>query len=339
MQHAPLVETTRGIGLKQHTENIHFGSVAVVDTKGKLVFSAGDPHFLTFTRSTIKPFQATPLVASGAAKAFELDSRELALMCSSHSGEDMHVDTVHSIFKKTGSLEAHLQCGCHVPMYFASTNQKPPAGSQWQAIQNNCSGKHAGFLAWCSYHNKLPSTYLKIDHPLQAAVRKSLSIWCDQSEDKFLTGIDGCSAPNYALPLSSLALAYARLADDQGGDVAKQLFGAMTAHPELVSGTNRHDLAFMQTRPNDWVAKIGADAVQVLGIRSAGLGIAVKVIDGNQRAVIAATINVLKKLGLLNELTVAVSGSETASPLAQWAQTDLMNAAGIQTGCVRAIPL
>ena len=331
MNHVPLVETTRGIGHQQHTENIHFGSVAVVDAKGKLIFSAGDPNFSTFTRSTIKPFQATPLVASGGTKEFGLDSRELALLCSSHSGETIHVDTVRSIFKKTSADESHLQCGCHVPMYFASTNQKPPANSQWQAIQNNCSGKHAGFLAWCSYHNKLPSTYLQLDHPLQVAVRKSLSIWSDQTEDQFLTGIDGCSAPNYALPLSSLALSYARLADQNGGDVAKQLFCAMTAHPELVSGTNRHDLAFMQTRPNDWVAKIGADAVQVLGIRSAGLGIAVKIVDGNQRAVIAATISVLKKLGLLDDL-------ET-SPLAQWAQAELINASGIQTGNVRPVPL
>lgn len=331
MKHVPLVETTRGIGSQQHTENIHFGSVAVVDSTGKLLFSAGDPDFLTFSRSTIKPFQATPLLASGAAKAFELDSAEIALMCSSHSGEAVHVNGVRNIFRKTGTTESQLQCGCHVPMYFASTNQKPPTGSVWQAIQNNCSGKHAGFLAWCAYHNKLPETYLKIDHPLQVAVRKSLSVWCDYPESNFLTGIDGCSAPNYALPLSKLALGYARLADANGGDVAKQLFSAMTAHPELVSGTNRQDLAFMQTRPNDWVAKIGADAVQVLGIRSAGLGIAVKVIDGNQRAVIAAAISVLAKLGLLNDLD--------ASPIAQWAQADLINAAGIQTGRVRAIAL
>ena len=331
MNHVPLVETTRGIGAHQHTENIHFGSVAVVDTGGKLVFGAGDPEFLTFSRSTIKPFQATPLLASGAAKAFALDSHEIALMCSSHSGESIHVDTVRRIFKKSGAEESQLQCGCHVPMYFASTNQKPPAGSVWQAVQNNCSGKHAGFLAWCAYHNKLPETYLKMDHPLQVAVRKSLSVWCDYPEARFLNGIDGCSAPNYALPLSNLALGYARLADKGGGDVAKQLFGAMTTHPELVSGTNRQDLAFMQTRPNDWVAKIGADAVQVLGIRSAGLGIAVKVIDGNQRAVIAAAIGVLKKLGLLDDLD--------ASPIAQWASADLINAAGIQTGRVRAIAL
>lgn len=331
MNHVPLVETTRGIGDVQHTENIHFGSVAVVDTSGKLVFSAGDPNFRTFSRSTIKPFQATPLLASHIAKAFEFDSREIALMCSSHSGEPIHVETVRSIFKKSGATESHLQCGCHVPMYFASTNQKPPSGSVWQAVQNNCSGKHAGFLAWCAYHNKLPDTYLKIDHPLQVAIRKSLSIWCDYPETDFLTGIDGCSAPNYALPLSKIALGYARLADKNGGEVAQQLFGAMTTHPELVSGTNRQDLAFMQTRPNDWVAKIGADAVQVLGIRSAGLGIAVKVVDGNQRAVIAAAISVLRKLGLLDDLD--------ASPVAQWAQADLTNAAGIQTGRVRAIPL
>jgi L-asparaginase II len=322
--HSPevLVEVTRGSNGVEHVENIHYGSVAVVDATGKLLHYAGDPSWMTFSRSTIKPFQATPFITDGGMAEFKLGLEEVALLCSSHSGEAFHLSGVESILQKAGANVSQLKCGCHVPMMFSTLGQTPPNDAQWNALHNNCSGKHAGFLAWCNLNDKLTETYLE-----------SLSIWCNEKAENFLTGTDGCSAPNYAMPLKSLATGYARLASTKGGGTAKTLFDAMTMHPEHVSGTGRHDLAFMKAGvrdgKGDWVAKIGADGVQLIGIRSAGLGIAVKVVDGNQRAVISATIEVLRQLGVVDDLA--------GSPLAQWVAPTIFNVMGAQTGRVRSV--
>jgi L-asparaginase II len=331
--HSPevLIEVTRGLKGDEHVENIHYGSVAVVDATGKLLHYAGDPNWMTFSRSTIKPFQATPFITDGGMAEFKLSLEEVALLCSSHSGEAFHLAGVESILQKAASSPAQLKCGCHAPMMFSTLNMTPPADAQWNALHNNCSGKHAGFLAWCNLNDKLTETYLEYEHPLQHAIRRSLGIWCNEKPENFLVGTDGCSAPNYALPLMNLATGYARLASSKGGGTAKTLFDAMTTHPEYVSGTGRHDLAFMNAglkdgKP-DWVSKIGADGVQLVGIRSAGLGIAVKVVDGNQRAVIAATVEVLRQLGVFHDVE--------SSPLAQWAMPKIVNVMGIETGRVR----
>ncbi len=324
----PLVRTTRGYGDAQATENLHFGAVAVVDTKGQIRAYAGDPNFMTFSRSTIKPFQATPLVETGGVERFGLTPQELALICSSHNAETFHVDAALSILKKTDSQVSHLQCGCHEPYYYSTNKLPAPSGAVWNAIHNNCSGKHAGMLAWCQLHKESKDDYLELGHPLQQAIRKSLSAWTDVSTNQFLQGIDGCSAPNYGLPLKSLALAYARLADHNGSAAAKQLYAAMTEYPEYVSGTGRNDRAFMTAGKGDWVAKIGADGVQLIGIRSRGLGIAIKVADGNQRAVIMAAIETLRQLGELENIDT--------SPLMKWAKQDLTNVGGKVVGRVEA---
>lgn len=327
--HAPLIETTRGFGSAQFTENIHYGSIAVVNQGGQLIASVGDPDFITFSRSTIKPFQASPLINDDGVTDLGLTTQEIAVMCSSHSGEQMHLQEVLSLLKKSDSQVTDLQCGCHTPLFYGVNDQKPPKGSVWNESHNNCSGKHAGMLAWCHLHGKPKSNYLDLGHPLQQAIRRNLSIWCDTPESSFAMGIDGCSAPNYGLPLRALALSYARLADNKRGETAKLLFNAMTTYPELVSGTKRHDLAFMTAGNKDWVAKVGADGVQLIGIRSAGLGIAVKVADGNQRAVIATAIEVLRQLGQIADVDSSV--------LADWARPVLKNVTGKTVGQVQPV--
>lgn len=324
----PLVEVTRG----GQVESIHFGAVAVVNTTGELLFSAGDPNVFTFTRSTIKPFQALPFLRAGGPSRFSFNSREVALLCASHSGEKMHTDTALSMLHKAGCEEHHLRCGCHIPSHFAVEGKHPAPGEAFNQLHNNCSGKHAGFLAFCVQHGHSLDAYIDPAHPLQQAVRRILADVAGMAEADMPMGIDGCSAPNYALPLSRLAFSYARLAqgsrDPAYGVEMGELFQAMTSHPEMVSGTGRSDLAFMQAAPGDWVAKIGAEGVQAVGIRSAGLGIAIKIADGNARALYPATAAVLMQLGLLP--------SVDASPLAIWHQPSLKNLRGLRTGEIRA---
>ncbi len=305
MHPVPLVVTTRGYPDQGHAvENIHHGSIAVVDAAGRLLWSAGDPDAMIFTRSALKPFQALPFVLDDGPARFGLTREELALLCASHSGEERHIAAVQSILDKIGLDETHLECGCAVPLYYDTVGLPVPAGSRWRTLHHNCSGKHAGFLAWCRLHGAPTQGYVDPGHPLQQAVRAALADAVQMDEDTLPMGIDGCSAPNYALPLARLAHLYARLAQGAGdarlGGALGDLFDAMTAHPDMVSGDSRTDLAWMHAGGDDWVAKIGADAVQAIGVRSAGIGIAIKIADGAVRALHPATYAVLDQLGLLD---------------------------------------
>jgi L-asparaginase II len=200
-------------------------------------------------------------------------------------------------------------------------------------VHHNCSGKHSGFLAWCRLHGAPVKGYVDPQHPLQQAIRATLAEAVQIDEALLPTGIDGCSAPNYAMPLARLAHLYARLA--QGGRDARlgaalgDLVDAMTKRPDLVSGEARTDLAWMSAGQGDWVAKIGADAVQAIGVRSAGLGIAIKVADGASRALHPATYSVLEQLGLLD--------ARRRELLAPYRAPAIRNARGNVAGDVHAV--
>jgi L-asparaginase II len=179
-----------------------------------------------------------------------------------------------------------------------------PAPAQVDERHHNCSGKHAGFLAACVQQGHPLETYLAPDHPLQRSVRADVARAVGLAPEQLKMGIDGCSAPNYAMPLAHLARGYARLAsgsnDSEFGASFEQLAGAMVAHPALVSGTRRNDEAFMRSGRGDWVTKVGADGVQAFASVSRGQGFALKVMDGNMTAVYAATVAVLDQLGWLD---------------------------------------
>jgi L-asparaginase II len=325
----PLVETLRG-GTR---ECLYFGAIAVVDTQGRVLAQAGDAHWLTFTRSTLKPLQALPFVQSGGVQHFALEPAHLALLCASHNGEPMHVERVEQILGKAGVGYRRLQCGCHVP-YFAELGAwPPPAPGSFDERHHNCSGKHSGFLAYCVQHGLDLDSYLDPAHPLQVAIRGAVAAAVGLQEHQLAMGIDGCSAPNYALPLAHLAQGFARLAsgtrDPRFGESFAQLAQAMTAHPELVSGTGRNDLAFMQAGRGDWVSKVGAEGVQVVASRSRGEALALKVSDGNKSALFAATVEALDQLGWLDD--------EQRQALRPWRQETIASIRGAPVGERRAV--
>ncbi|HYM48581.1 MAG TPA: asparaginase, partial [Burkholderiaceae bacterium] len=260
-RHVPLVETTRG----GTTECVHYGSIAVVDAQGRLVASAGDPDSLNFTRSALKPLQALPFVEDGGLAHFGFGSHELAVMCASHSGEAMHVSVVQRILARIDLDETALQCGCHPPSYFAATETPAPVGATWSTLHHNCSGKHAGFLAYCRMHALPTENYLDSGHPLQQRIRTATARFAHG--DPIALGIDGCSAPNFAMPLKRLAQLYAHIAAEDSPETHAITF-AMGHHPDLVSGTRRADLAIMQSGRGDWISKAGADGMQAIGVRS-----------------------------------------------------------------------
>ena len=325
--HVPLTTVTRGGVI----ESVHAGSVAVVDRHGTLLYAAGDPETLTFTRSALKPFQALPFVAGGGVERFGYTQAQVALLCASHSGEPRHVTAVADMLARAGNSVDELQCGTHAPTYFELRGEVPPP-PPYSPLAHNCSGKHSGMLAYCVQCGLPKQDYLSFEHPLQQAIRRAVSRFTATPEEQLVSGIDGCSAPNYAVPLSRLALAFARLGSDtvdaEYGRAPKVLADAMLAHPEMVSGERRNDLALMQAGRGDWVTKIGAEGVQSLGIRSRGWGIALKVADGNARGLHPATVSVLDQLSLLD--------SHAATALEKWAHPSVRNYRGTVTGDARA---
>jgi L-asparaginase II len=324
--HVPLATVWRGHAV----ESVHFGSVAVVDRSGNVLHAAGDPFTLTFTRSALKPLQALPFVAGGGAARFGFSEGQLALMCASHSGEPRHVDAVADMLARCGCSSGDLQCGTHAPGFYDARGEVPPP-PPYSTLQHNCSGKHGGMLAYCVQHNHPIGDYLAFDHPLQQAIRRAVSSFTAVAEARLVAGIDGCSAPNYAVPLASLARAFARLAaadvDDDYGPAPRTLADAMTAHPEMVSGEFRSDLALMQAGRGDWVTKIGAEGVQAIGIRSQGLGIAIKVADGQKRGLYPAIVAILDQLGLVD--------AHAKSMLDRWRIGPIRNYRGTLTGEIR----
>ncbi|NDP43553.1 MAG: asparaginase, partial [Aromatoleum sp.] len=304
--------------------------VAVVDRDGNLLHAAGDPNVMTMTRSALKPFQAMPFVAAGGIERFGYTPQQMALLCASHSGEPRHVAAVADMLARAGNTVADLQCGSHAPGYFEARGDVPPP-PPYSPLAHNCSGKHSGMLAYCVQCGLPKGDYLAWDHPLQQAVREAVAHFTASAESELMGGIDGCSAPNYAVPLARLALAFARLAADSDdvryGDAPRRLADAMTAHPEMVSGEGRNDLALTRAGRGDWVAKIGAEGVQAIGIRSKGIGIVVKVIDGGKRGLHPATVEVMDQLGLLD--------AEQRAELADWHMPSVRNVRGTVTGVVR----
>ena len=324
MNLVPLIELSRG-GIP---ECLHFGAVAHVDTRGKLLSAAGDPDWVTFSRSTLKALQALPFVQAGGPERLGLSQSQVALLCASHNGEEQHVEQVQGMLDKAGLSYKALRCGCQVPGLFAALEQAPPPGAAFDERHNNCSGKHAGFLGYCVLHGLSTDDYIDPIHPLQQAIRRDVARAVGLDAEQLKIGIDGCSAPNYALPLANLARGYARLAsgarDAEFGQSFATLSEAMTTHPDMVSGTGRSDLAFMRAGRGDWVTKIGADGVQAVASKSRGEGFALKIIDANKTALLAATVAVLDQLGWLD--------TAQRAELLPWRATDIRNVRGLVVG-------
>jgi L-asparaginase II len=311
-------------------ESVHAGSVAVVDAAGRLIASAGAPDFVAFTRSALKPLQALPFAAAGGPAHFGLSGEQVAILCASHGGEARHQVAVAGLLAKAGCTPADLGCGSHAPYVYDAIGEAPPP-PPYSALGHNCSGKHAGMLAHCRMRGWPTATYLEPSHPLQQEIRAAIARLAGVDAEALVPAIDGCSAPNYALPLAALACAFARIAaGGSGADglACQTLADAMAAYPEYVSGTGGSDLALMRAGDGAWIAKAGAEGVQAIGLRHEGLGIVIKVADGSARARLPIAVAVLEALGLLDD--------PARRELAPLASPVLHNARGTAVGRIRA---
>lgn len=289
----PLVALKRG----ELIESLHRGRVVFCGPKGNILEAAGDPEAYFYPRSAIKPFQAMPLVLSGAADAFVLSDDELAIACASHRGEERHVEAVESLLHKAGLSEGDLDNGAHPPSSDAAADELVREGKPFGKIHGNCSGKHAAMVAVCAHEGWDVGTYRETSHPLQVWIRSLLAESCGLSPEELVPGGDGCGAPAFAMPLKGLATAFARLATgehlpDDVARAATRLRHAMRSHPFMVSGAGGFDTEVMEN--TDLVAKGGADGVWAAG-SGEGWGLAVKISDGAGRAVRPAAFAALRR--------------------------------------------
>ncbi len=298
-------EATRG-GVP---ESVHRISVAVVDPSGQLIARSGDPGLRTFWRSAAKPFQALPFAADGAADRFGFSDTEVALACASHSSEPAHVALAEGMLRRLGRTEADLACGPHLPLSPVIAATVAREGIQMSPAWSNCSGKHAGMLATAMHHGWSLQGYERLEHPLQQRILAEVSRWSGEPADSIGLAVDGCTAVSFALPLAAMARAYARFGTSSEPAVVR-IRNAMMAHPWLVAGTGRSCTDLMAALPGRLAVKLGADGIYSAVLLRSGLGIALKVEDGDMRASPAALVAILRDLARRAEpdLTVALEG-------------------------------
>ena len=319
-EYQPVFELTRG-GI---VESTHFGAAAVVDPSGQLLAWYGDPGTVTFLRSSAKPLQALSFIENGGDQSFHLTSKEVAILCASHEGTDEHVEVIKSIQAKVGVQESDLLCGTHQLSHLPTIEAMRERGELLTSNRHNCSGKHTGMLAYARMRGLPIADYINREHPIQKAILETFSEMCGMESEQVVIGTDGCSAPNFAIPLSNAALGFARLCDPRSlsqerATGCRRITSAMMANPVMVSGIGRFDTRVMETCSKRIVAKAGAEGYMamgimagVLGAESPGIGIAFKVADGDlavrdasgnfyNRVRPAMALEILKQLGYVSE--------------------------------------
>jgi len=307
-------------------ESIHLAYAVVVDGEGKIVQNWGDPNYLTCIRSSLKPFQASASIVAGATEAAGFTTKELALMCASHNGEDIHVNTAQSMLKKLGYDISYYECGSHAPYDNKSKHDLIKQSQKPTALHNNCSGKHAGMLCLSKQLQADPNGYTHVDHPVQQAIMKQVGTYSELNN--FPLEVDGCSAPVPFIPLYNIALMYQKFSNGKY-DELNVLYDAMVSNPMLVAGTDRFDTDFISAMVGRAVTKVGGEAVRGLGIRNEDgevFGIALKVLDGNQRCSPPAMMAVLNELNLLS--------NDENSKLLKYQNTILKNHRKLNVGSI-----
>ncbi len=314
-------------------ESRHRGSVAVVRSDGQLILSMGDVLHHTFPRSAIKFLQAIPFVESGAIEHYALNDEHIALSCASHNGEGVHVDLVSDWLNLIGLDANDLECGATLPMHQATQFEMLGRGEGPTRVHHNCSGKHLGLLSSCLHHGDATKDYRLYSHSAQLR-------WFDVLDSMSGTrimqqpwGYDGCGIPCVALPLQRIALAMARFSDGAGQssqriDAIARIQAAISKHPYLVAGAERLCTDLMQLLAPKVLVKVGAEGCYTACLPEQGIGIALKMDDGQDRGARVALGAVLHALGAI--------GDDIFAALEEYLSPALTNSRGDATGRAEA---
>jgi L-asparaginase II len=333
----PLVEVRRGA----ITESRHRGHIAAVTSDGKVVSYFGVPETVTFLRSSAKPLQSIPVLASGAAERFGFTEREVTLACGSHSGEPIHTEIASEMLRKIGLGPEALKCGTHEPYSVEVARKLRESGEQPNVLQNNCSGKHVAMLALAKHMGAPIENYDRPENPVQLAVGHIISQFSGVPQEDLAIGVDGCGVPVFGITLKAMALAYVRLIsppptfEKPVRDACARIVKAMTTFPELIGGTSdRLDTEIMRAAPKKLISKVGAEGVYTAGVLPCkewpdGLGLALKIEDGDDhRARPPVVIESLRQLNVL--------ANESLEAVSRYAFFPLRNRRGDLVGEIRA---
>ncbi len=325
MSNPILINTLRG----EVIENRHRGAIAVCDPSGRLVHSWGDVEALVYPRSSIKALQALPLVESGAAEHFQLSDTELALACSSHNAEAAHTVAIQNWLSRIELDENALECGAHAPLHDNTARSLLIERVEPGRIHNNCSGKHSGMLTTCRYLDEDSHGYIEPEHPAQQRWFDALGEMADIDMRRLPWNRDGCGIPVIAMPLKSVATAFARIAvpDDLAAarsSALERISGAIAANPFMVAGSGRLCTEVMQLTGRRVLVKSGADGVYTAALKDKGLGLALKIDDGSSEAAQVALLAVLQRLNALH--------ADELEALEKRCRIPISNTRGVLTG-------
>ena len=313
-----LIELTRG----PLVESWHRGAVAVSAPSGALALQLGDIDRPVYPRSAVKALQALPLIESGAADHFGFGAAEIALACGSHAGTERHTQLAASMLERAGLTPDALGCGAHPPLGIAAANALIARGIAPTQLHNNCSGKHAGMLATAVHLGEPTARYWEPAHPVQARIHATMAEMSGVPLGPDVMGIDGCSVPNWAMPLRVLARLFARLVTGEGleprrREAVARLLKACWEQPDLVAGKGRADTVVMRALPGQVFMKTGAEGVYCGAFPELGLGFALKIDDGTKRAAAGAA------MALVERFYPAATGLMPYGPIKTWRGVDV----------------
>ncbi|HEX9881727.1 MAG TPA: asparaginase [Hyphomicrobium sp.] len=318
-----LIEATRGALV----ESRHRGAIAIAASSGALALQLGDVSCPVFPRSAVKALQALPLLETGAADRFGFTPAELALACGSHAGTEKHAGLAAAMLVRAGLSPDDLHCGAHAPLGAAAAAALIAEGCAPTQLHNNCSGKHAGMLATAVHMHEPTGGYWDAGHPVQQRIRIALEEISGVPLGADVLGIDGCSVPNWAMPLSVLARTFARLVTGEGltterRQALERILAACWENPELVAGRGRADTVVMRALPRQVFMKTGAEGVYCGAFPEMGLGFAIKIDDGAKRAAAGTA------MALVERLYPAARGLMPHGPIKTWW--------GVEVGAIRS---
>jgi L-asparaginase II len=323
-----LVVVTRG----QIVESRHRGAACVAAADGSIVAQWGAVERPVLPRSAVKPLQALPLVESAAADRFAVSTAEMALACASHGGEAEHLRVVRGWLARLDLDPSLLACGPHLPLTAAAADALVREGREPTAMHNNCSGKHAGFLTTALHLGEPLAEYAAADHPVQRRVGAVLAEMGGIDRQTLVPVVDGCGVPTYAMPLTAIATAFARLAAAESlpalrAAAVRRVLSAMSAHPHLIAGAGRFDSAVIRMADSRAIVKGGAEGVATAALPGLGLGIALKIDDGAKRAADVAMAGLLRRFGRFDR--------RLRSRLASFCHLPVHNTCGEVVGAIR----
>ncbi|MGF7048339.1 L-asparaginase II [Paenibacillus sp. DS2015] len=318
--------------VKEYREGVmecaHSGHISIVDEQGKVIASVGDPHFVTFTRSSAKPFQAIPAIRGGVVDYYKLSDKEIAIMTASHIGEPYHIEILESFLGKIGIQDSQMICASSYPLDEQSKEDVLRLHGDKRKLFHNCAGKHLGLLAYSAMKGYPLETYAEVEHPLQQEIITTFADLAGIGRDQISLGVDGCGLPVFALPLSALATAYMKLAcperieDESTQEAVRNITRAMNRYPAMVGGTGRVDSLILQD--DNIVAKGGFKGVYCFGLKKEKIGISFKVLDGSEEEWAFIIQSILEQIGY--------SGAKTLELLKQHYMKDIYNDGGKKVG-------